>query len=343
MSREPLVSVIIPVLDAERVIGDSVASALGQTYRNIEVIVVDNGSTDGTCAAVSLLAQQDARVRLLDSGPTGVSHARNIGLENANGRYVTFCDADDLMESSAVADLLAFVESTDMVAGGIAFDSIDENRNVLSTSIRRVDDPVSAQGEGLRGVFEYLWERNCLQSCCSKLYSLEFIKNSNVCFDEALSSYEDLVFNLDLLSHGARFTAVPELCYRYLCVPTGTNWSKYRKDKTCQMEFVAERVSKFYKETLRDPETAACMQHIIQFLVIAVNNAQMTPGGWESIKRAIADVFVRGVFLAAAAQASRYPNVYSRLLVRLGVNRHYRAVALLSMIRNAIRDRYVAR
>ena len=78
MISEALVSIIIPALDAASVIRNSVESVLRQTYSIIEVIVVDNGSSDGTCEAVQELTQLDGRVRLVESGRTGVSSARNM-------------------------------------------------------------------------------------------------------------------------------------------------------------------------------------------------------------------------------------------------------------------------
>lgn len=340
---EPLVTIIIPAFNAELVIRESISSVLRQSYHNIEVVVVDNGSTDQTCASVHALSQEDGRIRLVESGPTGVSHARNVGIDAAQGKYIAFCDADDFMEAEAIAILLKHAAYADIVAGGMSFDSVNANREIVSSSLKQVAEPVHAQGKNLCDIFEYLWKDNYLQSCWSKLYSLEFIKNNNIRFDEKLSSYEDLIFVLDCLSSGAIFAAIPELCYHYLCAPTGTNWSKYRLDKTEQMQYVAKRIGLFYEKILCNPEVSDCTEHIIQLLVVAINNAQKTPGGWKFAKRAIADVFNRKVFAEAAINATNYPNRYSKLLVHFGANRHYLVVALLAKLRNMIRGKYVAR
>lgn len=340
---EPLVTIVIPAFNAEAVIRESVSSALGQSYHNIEIIVVDNGSTDRTCAAVRALSQEDGRVRFVESGPTGVSHARNVGIDVAQGKYIVFCDADDLMETNAVAILLKHAACADIVAGGMSFDSVNAGRKIVSSSLKQVAESVNARGKSLRDVFEYLWENNYLQSCWSKIYSIEFIKNNDIRFNENLSSYEDLVFILDCLSSGAVFVAIPELCYHYLRAPIGTSWSKYRLDKTEQMQYVAKCVGSFYEKILLDSGASDCMKHIIELLVVAVNNAQRTPGGLKLVKRAIADVFNRKVFAEAIIHATSYPNRYSQLLVHFGANRHYLVVALLAKFRNMIRDKYVAR
>lgn len=340
---DSLVSIVIPAHNAASVIEDSIESILNQTYRNIEIIVVNNGSVDDTADVVLRFSKIDNRVRLVNSDRTGVSHARNVGIEEARGEYIVFCDADDLMESKAVSTLLSQMEAADVTAGGMAFDCIDENRKVLSSSTRQVDAPIRVRGTELRCVFECLWDRNYLLSCWSKLYSVEFIKKNGVRFDERLGSYEDLIFVLDLISHGAVFVAIPEICYRYLRLPVGTSSSKYMIDKTDQMERVAGRVLTFYEDTLDEGWTAKCNERLIQFLVIAINNAQMTPRGGKPVIDQIADVFSRAIFSDAAEYATRYPNAYSCLLIHLGRRRRYRAVAVLAAIRNAIRSRYASR
>lgn len=343
MKGEAFVSVVIPALDAGAVIRNSVASVLGQSHTNLEIVVVDNGSSDETCDIVRELSRVDSRVRLVDSGRTGVSHARNVGIDEARGEYIAFCDADDLMEARAVESLLAYAKHADVVSGAVSFEAIDEEGRVLSSSVKGVDEPVRAQGEGLRSVFEDLWERNCLQGCWAKLYSLDFINESGVRFDERLSSYEDLSFVLDCLSHGASFSAIPDVCYRYFRSTSETNSTRYKVDMTDQMERVSGRVVSFYEEVLGKSGDVSCVEHVIQLLVVAINNAQMTPGGLKTVEESISDIFKRKVFSHAASRATSYPNRYSRLLVYLGVHRHYRAVALIAAARNAIRGKYVAK
>lgn len=342
MNERLLVSIVIPAFDAASVIRRSVASALGQSHPNVEVVVVDNGSRDGTCDVVRELSRGDGRVRLVDSGRTGVSRARNVGIEAARGDYIAFCDADDEMEEKAVSILLGYAQEADVVAGGMSFDVIDAERGVVSSSARRVHFPVSARGREMSAFFEGLWTSNYLQSCCSKLYSIDFLHRSGARFDEELSSYEDLSFVLDCLSHGARFTAVPELCYRYLRTTSETNSTRYKPDMTDQMENVAERVVAFYETVLERDGDASCFEHVVQLLVVAVNNAQKTPGGGKAVRSATADVFARRVFAEALSTATTYPNRYSKLVCALASRRCYGAVGFLARFRNRVRSVRVA-
>ncbi len=103
---EPLVSIVVPAFNAEDSIGRCLGSIMIQTYSNLEVIVVDDGSTDGTSGVAEGLRQSDARLRVIRQGNAGVSAARNVGLAAARGDWVAFVDADDLMEERAVGLLL---------------------------------------------------------------------------------------------------------------------------------------------------------------------------------------------------------------------------------------------
>ena len=141
MISEALVSIIIPALDAASVIRNSVESVLRQTYSIIEVIVVDNGSSDGTCEAVQELTQLDGRVRLVESGRTGVSSARNMGIEKARGEFITFCDADDEMTRDAISSLLKRTNVADIVAGGMSFDVVDDKGSIVSSLARQLTVP----------------------------------------------------------------------------------------------------------------------------------------------------------------------------------------------------------
>lgn len=343
MTTDVLVSIVIPALDASAVIRNSVASALRQSHANLEVIVVDNGSSDDTCDIVREISQLDGRVRLVESGHTGVSNARNMGIEKAKGEFIAFCDADDEMAQDALSSLLKRAHVADIVVGGMSFDIYDENGNAVSSLARQFTVPFGVQGEGLGQYFEDLWAENYLQSCCSKLYSVRFLRKSGVRFDECLSSYEDLSFVLDCLSHGASITAIPDICYRYFRSTSESNSTRYKSNMTGQMQLVSENVALFYEKVLKKPKNASCFMHITQFLVVSVNNAQAAPKDGRTIRMAIADVFSRRIFTETVSCATNYPNGYSRLVCFLGSRRYYGLVAAIARFRNWVRGKRAAR
>lgn len=126
----PKVSIIIPVYNAERFVLKAVQSALNQTYVNIEVIVVDDGSKDLSIEQLSTIS--DSRLRIFKQPNQGACAARNYGLREAKGQYVKFLDADDVLYPQAIACQLQAMETMDehsVVFGD--FDFIDENDHVF--------------------------------------------------------------------------------------------------------------------------------------------------------------------------------------------------------------------
>ena len=106
-----LVSIIIAVYNGVKTIEKSVQSAQCQTYENVEIIVVDDGSTDETFSTVKRIADRDVRVKLVHQKNSGVSAARNRGIEEANGKYICFLDADDAYTDQYVAHMVQTLET----------------------------------------------------------------------------------------------------------------------------------------------------------------------------------------------------------------------------------------
>ena len=105
------ISVIIPVYNAEKYISDCLESVVRQTYKNLEILLVDDGSKDGSAGICLEWCKKDARIRLLQKENGGVSSARNLGLQEASGEYVTFVDADDWIGERMLERLWACIES----------------------------------------------------------------------------------------------------------------------------------------------------------------------------------------------------------------------------------------
>ena len=103
--KEDIITIIIPCYNAERYIKDCILSALCQSYRNIEVCVINDGSTDQSFSVCEEIARRDDRIHLYTQSNKGVAIARNTGIQNANGQYVFFLDADDLIDENCITKL----------------------------------------------------------------------------------------------------------------------------------------------------------------------------------------------------------------------------------------------
>lgn len=113
IASSPFVSVIIPVYNVSRYLPQCIESVISQTYQNIEIVIIDDGSTDGSGKICDQYAERDPRIRVIHSMNRGLASARNLGLENARGTFISFIDSDDWMEPHAIEALLRAAVETD--------------------------------------------------------------------------------------------------------------------------------------------------------------------------------------------------------------------------------------
>ena len=183
------VSVIIPVYNVEKFIFKTVKSVLNQDYRNIEIILIDDGSPDNSAKIINELARKDDRIICVHKENGGVSSARNAGLKIASGEYVTFIDGDDWVEPNYISYLLNLVESNKCQIGMNKNNYSDYNIN--SSEKEYV---VSAEK-----AIEWIYLGDIFVAVWNKIYSISFLKKNNILFDEKIWYGEGMLFNIDCL------------------------------------------------------------------------------------------------------------------------------------------------
>jgi Glycosyltransferases involved in cell wall biogenesis len=141
----PTLTIIIPVYNTKEYLPQCVESVLNQSYTDFELILVDDGSTDGSGAICDAYAEKDDRLFVFHKANGGVSSARNMGLEYARGVWVFFLDSDDSLPSQAIESLMAHSESdVDMVLGGIR--KCDDLNDDLETIAFDQEKTISIEG-----------------------------------------------------------------------------------------------------------------------------------------------------------------------------------------------------
>lgn len=204
-----LVSVIVPVYNAEKYLVECVESILGQTYQDIECILIDDGSTDASPEICSRLAQQDPRVAFYRQDNSGVSVARNHGLKVAKGELILFADSDDVLKNSMVAEMTAMMEfqQVDCVVCGIAFfsDSIED-------ASEEVPPSAVLQGRDAAAFFAAEYSATLMNSPCNKLYKKALIHSE---FDASIDLGEDLLFNLQYFRSISSIAYLDKALYCY--------------------------------------------------------------------------------------------------------------------------------
>ena len=214
MSR-PIVSIIIPVFNGRRVIGAILDDTLSQSMSDIEVIVVDDGSSDGTEELLHEYKIADERVVIVSQKNTGPSAARNRGIDLARGDYVMFFDADDRTRTDTVEKMYQPMEGNhtiDLVEAGCNINRVDRRGGKTQTvypleKTQDNDDVVYVLKSLLRnGLFHSLW---------NKIYRLSVIQHHDIRFKDDIRNGEDLIFNLEYVSFAREYQVLQEAFYTY--------------------------------------------------------------------------------------------------------------------------------
>ena len=205
--KSPLISVIVPVYKVEKYLPACLDSLLAQTYRNFELIVVNDGSPDGCWQIMQRYAAQDARVRIFRKENGGVSSARNFGLDVARGEYIGFVDPDDAILPQYLARLYAALAEQDAPMAVCGFRGVGDVQMAQALSAFVPEQPVSTITTA-----NYAYGEMGIQCWCA-LYHREVLQQ--VRFDTALSIGEDTVFFLQAFLQSGRFAYLSEPLYLY--------------------------------------------------------------------------------------------------------------------------------
>lgn len=207
------VSIIIPVFNTEKYLSNCLDSVCKQKYADLQILLVDDGSTDSSFQICKTYAEKDSRITLISQKNAGVSAARNKALDQANGYYLCFVDSDDCLEDDAIETLVHAHTNEDLVISG--YSTIDEDGSCTFESVPPKDlsidnitmseymivPPKSLSYQG------YLW---------NKMFINSTIQANNVRFDEQISYNEDRLFIIQYLSfsHKVRFISNKTYLYR---------------------------------------------------------------------------------------------------------------------------------
>lgn len=204
-----LISVIIPAYNVEEYLARCLDSVLAQTHQELEILVINDGSTDGTAAIVNAYAAKDSRVKPIHQANAGLVAVRNRGIELATGSFVSFVDGDDEIEPDVLERLLtnALTYDADISQCGILYCFYDGRRKPMhGTGKLTVMDTV-------QGLQELLLGASMEPSLCNKLYAAHLLKDS--CPDSTVLANEDLLRNAVLFSRANR-SVFEDFCgYRY--------------------------------------------------------------------------------------------------------------------------------
>ena len=209
------ISIIVPVYNCEKYIGTCIESIQGQTYQNLEIILVNDGSKDGSGEICRSYVVHDARIQYIEQENQGVSAARNHGIKKATGTFVMFVDADDTITNDACEKLAGHItEGIDLILCGFKrmfyrgehlvsqYDVLPECKNLTDQ-------------ETLGKYFGRLYETTLLTSVWAKMYRKQALERHMPVFREDLSLGEDALFNLKFLKNCGNIAVENSTLYVY--------------------------------------------------------------------------------------------------------------------------------
>ena len=210
-----IISVIVPVYNAETTIKRCIESVLGQTYEKIELLLIDDGSVDESFEICKRFAEKDSRIRVFHKKNEGPSKARNLGIRNANGRYVAFVDADDYIETDMYKTLLSAVIDNNVQMSVCKWKNvykdyeyipdIEIKGNISACELEEIiisDDIKGGGGYTFNRLLDYGYVRNKY--------------NREVLFKENISYYEDKILVLEFLNLIKNVSVVDYCGYNYI-------------------------------------------------------------------------------------------------------------------------------
>lgn len=240
------ISVIIPCYNVENHLDKCVESMLAQTYTNFELILINDGSTDGTGKMLDAYLKKDNRVRIYHKVNGGVSSARNLGLQKAIGDAIIFIDGDDYIRNNFIEQLLTYYSEEFWPISGMV--NIRNDNHVKNLNFENLLKKFNNVNLTSINIFELL-NKGAIGSPCARIYSNKIIKDNTLVFNEEISYQEDLLFDLSYLPHVKYIKLVDYFGYFYVEHKTS---STGRYHKNFNQIAIIYSILKFYLKTEQD-------------------------------------------------------------------------------------------
>ena len=211
-----MVSVIMPAYNVEKYIKKALDSVCKQSYSDLEIMVIDDGSTDRTYEVLTEYAQNDSRIKVIKKKNGGVSSARNLALDNAHGEYICFFDSDDYLEENAIETFIRAIEdsSSDWVSAQYSRWSEDGSR-LEDYDFIEGDRPFLTDDDRMNFLIKELLPYHVGFEVWGKLYKTAIIRDNDINFSEKCRIGEDLAFNIKYLMHSNKLKCISDRCIRY--------------------------------------------------------------------------------------------------------------------------------
>lgn len=215
------ISVIIPIYKVEKYLNKCIESVVGQTYKNLEIILVDDGSPDGCPAICDAWGEKDARIKVVHKANGGLSDARNVGVENSTGDYLMFLDSDDYVDTKICEKLYSLLTQEE----NIGFSMCEFAKFLDGETPNVATEGITQKVFDRQGIIDQIFDCNIelLMIACAKLYKREIFEKIKFPVGKL---HEDEFVTHEVLFNCEKFAYTNEQLYFYLTRPTSITCSK---------------------------------------------------------------------------------------------------------------------
>lgn len=263
--NKPLVSITVPVYNAKMFLEHTLESLANQTLTNIEILLVDDGSTDGSGVICDRMAQLDSRFKVFHKENGGSASARQVGLDNSSGLYYTVCDSDDWVESEMYEELYnkALAEDADIV--------LSDFYSNYSNGEQKISKPYKFVNQ--EQYLEDLMQGKASGITCSKLIRTDVFKKYDVNYVPGINLGEDGMLLYKLLLHPLKIVQLNKAFYHYRRISGSSSYTNSINMKTFkQAEYVSEWRRKTFNAAKYDRIN---LQNVIGLVFIAIRTSDM--------------------------------------------------------------------
>ena len=206
-------SIIMPVYNVEKYVEKAIRSVMNQTYKNFELIVVNDGTKDNSMDIIKKLQKEDKRIKIFNKENGGLSSARNFGLKYATGEYVCFIDSDDYVYENYLEVLYNEIlnKESDLIIFGYNVDVVDSNEIVLKEF-----DILENYQEFNKKNKLYFENVSMIGYAWNKCFKRSIIEENNLTYEEGTSYIEDIIFNCDFIKKCTNIIIIPNIIYHYV-------------------------------------------------------------------------------------------------------------------------------
>lgn len=220
-----LVSIIVPVYNTEKYLDECLKSIICQTYSNLEIILINDGSTDSSLSICQKYAKIDKRIIVIDQNNNGVSFSRNKGLEMAKGDYISFIDSDDVVLKNFIEEMVKAIDGFDMSLCGFSeyYKNKKKSHNLVKEEMTSQDCISKIFLNDSYGGYS-----------CTKMFKNDIIKKNKLKFDININMQEDKMFIIEYLRRTKKVNVIDKNLYLYRMRRTSAVWNMDKRKKESQ-------------------------------------------------------------------------------------------------------------